>query len=280
MSGAPAPRRSAARYWAGVGITIAAILSQYVVPQQIPAARFLYDHLAGDLFVVYGVPILAFAGLVGIDPLRGWRARMGRATWEGLRWFGGLAILGILVGIGLAIVYAVLDPSALALLNRPNPDLTAAQGDPWLFVALSFLVGACEETIFRGWIYGGAPDRPTRWWGAATWTSVVFAGVHLYYGTTYGAAAPLIFPSLFLLGFAFAAAYEFAGGNLVVPAVLHGAYDASAYLTIVNRIAGNALRYGLILLGGLIALIEYLRSSAGTAPPPAALPAPSPPGPA
>jgi len=272
-------RRSPGRYWAGVAITVAAILSQYVVPEAFPPARVLYYRLAGDLFVVYGIPILAFAVLVGLEPLRGWRARLGTATWEGLRWFGALAILGILVSIGLAIVYAVVDPAALQLLSRPNPDLTAAQGDPWFFVALSFLVGACEETIFRGWIYGAAPDRPTRWWGAATWTSVVFAGVHLYYGTTYGAAAPLIFPSLFLLGFAFAATYEFSGGNLVVPAVLHGVYDASAYLTLVSSIAGNLLRYGVILLGGVIALIEYLRPTAGAAPPPAGVPAPVPPGP-
>jgi membrane protease YdiL (CAAX protease family) len=273
VSAPPAsPHPNPLRYWLGVAITIAAILSQYAVPQSFAPARFLYDHLAGDLFVVYGIPILAFALLVGIDPLRGWRARLGRASWEGLRWFGALAILGILVGIGLAIVYAILDPSALNLLSRPNPDLTAAQGDPWFFVALSFLVGACEETIFRGWIYGAAPDRRARWWGAATWTSVVFAGVHLYYGTTYGAAAPLIFPSLFLLGFAFAATYEFAGGNLVVPALLHGAYDAAAYLTLVNQVAGNAVRYGLILLGGLIALIEYLRPSAAPPSPSASLP--------
>lgn len=258
-AGAAGP--SPVRYWAGVAITVGAVLSQYAVPQHVPAARLLYGTLAGDLLVVYGLPIVAFALLVGVDPLRGWRARPGRATWEGLRWFGALAILGIVISILLAILYALLDPSALQLLSRPNPDLTAAQSDPWLFVGLSFGVGACEETIFRGWIYGAAPGRGTGWWVPATWTSVVFAGVHLYYGTTYGAAAPLIFPSLFLLGFAFAATYELAGGNLVVPALLHGVYDASAYLGLVNRFAGDGLRYGLILTGGAIALVQFLRPS-------------------
>jgi membrane protease YdiL (CAAX protease family) len=254
---------SLGRYFTGVAITVLAIVSQYVVPQNIPGTRVLYGNLPGDLFVVYGIPVLAFAFLVGKAPLRDWSKRMSLATWEGLRWYGLLALLALVVVIGLAEIYRVVDPAALKLLNRPNPALTQAEGDPWFFVGFSFVIGAFEETIFRGWIFGYWRDRPGPWFVPATWTSVVFAGVHLYYGTTYGPAAPLIFPTLFLMGFALAAAYRFSGGNLVVPSLLHGANDATAFLTLVNLDVGLILHYGVILVGAVIGLVHYLRPSGG-----------------
>ena len=261
-SAAP-PSRPAAlrRYWAAVTVTVLAILSQYFVPPLLPASRILYGNLPGDLFVVYGLPVLAFAWLVGGAPLRDWRSRMGLATWEGLRWYGLLFLLAVLVTIALEFVYAAVDPAALGLLNRPNPVLEQARGNPWFYVGFSFVIGAFEETIFRGWIFGYWRDRSTGWIAPATWTSVLFAGVHLYYGTTYGAASPLIFPTLFFMGFAFAATYRFSGGNLVVPALLHGASDASAFLTLVLPSIGIALRYLVVLVGAIIGLIAYLRPS-------------------
>ena len=250
-------------------ITVVAILSQYVVPETVPATRVLYGSLPGDLFVIYGIPVIAFALLVGAAPLRNWKDRLGLATWEGLRWFGLLSLLAIVVLVVLEIVYQVVDPGALGLLNRPNPDLQAAKADPWFWVGFSFVIGAFEETIFRGWIFGYWRDRPGSWLVPATWTSAVFAGVHLYYATTYGAAAPLLFPSLFLTGFALAATYRFSGGNLVVPALLHGATDAAAFLTVIpqgwGEIAGLGIRYGIIGVGALIGLIEYLRKEGARA---------------
>lgn len=274
---APSPDHgpaSLARYGAGVGITVLAVVSQYFVPQTVAASRFLYDNLPGDLFVVYGIPVLAFAALVGTRPLRDWRQRMGVAGWEGLRWYGGLSVLALAIVIVMAEIYAVVDPSALGLLNRPNPALQQATGDPWFFVGFSFVVGAFEETIFRGWIFGYWRDRPGSWFVPATWTSVVFAAVHLYYGTTYGAAYPLIFPSLFLTGFAFAATYRFSGGNLVVPALLHGANDASAFLTLISSEVGLALHYLLIGVGAIIALVHYAMGSGR--PPAPVVPSPRP----
>jgi membrane protease YdiL (CAAX protease family) len=259
----PTVPASLGRYFSGVAITVGAVLSQYVVPQTTPGAVVLYGNLPGDLFVVYGVPVLAFAFLVGGAPLRDWSQRMKLATWEGLRWYGLLALLALLIVIGLTVVYEVVDPAALNLLNRPNPALTQASGDPWFFVGFSFVIGAVEETIFRGWIFGYWRDRPGSWFVPATWTSGVFAGVHLYYGTTYGLAAPLIFPTLFLMGFALAAAYRFSGGNLVVPSLLHGANDATAFLTLVNVEVGVVLHYLIILAGAVIGLVHYLSPSGG-----------------
>jgi len=254
-----APPASLTRYFTGVVITVVAIYSQYFVPQQFPAAEVVYGNLAGDVFVVYGIPVIAFVLLVGPGPLRDWRQRMGLATWQGLRFYGLLTLLGLLVVIMLTIVYAFIDPAALQLLSRPNPVLEQAKGNPWFFVGFSFVAGAFEETIFRGFFFGYWRDRPGPWFTPAVWTSVAFAAVHLYYATTYGIAAPLLFPSLFLLGFAFAATYRYSGGNLVIPAVLHGAHDAAAFLTLISPLVGYVALYGVVLVGALIGLIEYVR---------------------
>jgi len=260
--GSPSPASAPAplgRYFLGVFVTVFAILSQYFVPEWFPGTDLLYGNLPGDVFIVYGVPVVAFALLVGRGPLRDWGHRMGLATWHGLRFYGLLTLLGLLVVLVLTVVYEVIDPGALQLLNRPNPALEQAKGNPWFFVGFSFVVGAFEETIFRGFIFGYWRDRPGPWMVPAVWTSVVFAGVHLYYGTTYGAAAPLIFPSLFLLGFAFAATYRFSRGNLVVPAALHGAHDAASFLTLISEEWGLICLYSVVLVGALIGLIHYLR---------------------
>ena len=261
---APAPL---ARYFLGVFVTVFVILSQYFVPERFPATDVLYGNLPGDLFIVYGIPVIAFALLVGRAPLRDWGKRMGSATWHGLRFYGLLTLLGLLVVLVLTIVYEVIDPAALHLLNRPNPALQQASGNPWFFVGFSFVIGAFEETIFRGFIFGYWRDRGGSWTVPAVWTSVVFAGVHLYYGTTYGAAAPLIFPGLFLLGFAFAATYRYSRGNLVVPAALHGAHDAAAFLTLISEEWGLICLYSVVLVGALIGLVHYLlREPAGATP--------------
>jgi membrane protease YdiL (CAAX protease family) len=251
------------RYSVGVVVTVFVILSQYFLPQTVAAVRPLYTSLVGDLFVVYGIPVIAFSILVGAGPLRAWARNLKVATLEGLSWYGVLSVVGILVLVVMTIAYEVLDPGALQLLTRQNPALTQAAGDPWFWVGFSFVIGAFEETIFRGWIYGFWRGRGANWITPAVATSVLFAGVHLYYGTTYGAAAPLIFPTLFLLGLAFAATYQLSGGNLLVVALLHGAYDASAFAQLINVDLGLILRYGLIFVGLVIAAIRYFRSDAG-----------------
>jgi membrane protease YdiL (CAAX protease family) len=261
----------AGRYAAGVAITIVAVLSQYFVPELWPASLVVYGSLLGDVLVVYGVPIAAFALLVGAAPLRRWRASLGTAAWEGLRWYGLLSLLALGVVLVLTVVYEVVDPAALKLLSRLNPVARAASGDPWFYVAFSFPAGACEEVIFRGWWFGAWRTRGRGWLGPATWTSAVFAAVHVYYGTTYGVAAPLVYPVLFLLGFALAATYQFSGGNLLVPALLHGEYDASAFLALISEEAGLIARYVPVLVGAVVGLVQYLRPeppSSGPGPPP------------
>ncbi len=254
----PPDRRELLRYAVGIVVVVAAITSQYVVPVLWAPSRLVYDNLAGDVAVVYGIPIVAFALLVGAAPLRTWSSRPRQAAVEGPGWYGVMGLLAFLVTLVLAIVYEVVDPHALQLLDRPNPALRAAAGDPWFFVGFSFVVGAFEETIFRGWIFGFWRGRTASWLPPAILSSALFAGLHIYYGTTYGIAAPLIFPTLFLIGFAFAATYRSTGGNLVAPAALHGANDAAAYLTLISLTAGTDLHWGLLLGGALVGLVGTL----------------------
>ncbi len=268
--GPPPPRVGLGPYLAAVAVTVAAILSQYVVPQHVPATRPVYGSLVGDLLVVYGVPILAFAVLVGAAPLARAVGSMGKASVEGLRWYGVMGLAALLLTLALAVLYLIVDPSAIGRLSAPNPDIEAAKGDPWFWVGFSFVIGIVEETIFRGWIYGywiarGSP----RWLAHAIWTSALFAVVHLYYATTYGPAVGLFVPTLFLAGLGFAFAYRWSGGNLLVIGLLHGLFDSSAFLYLISPTAGDLLRY-LPIVAGLAVAASLRRPSAPSPPRPGA----------
>jgi membrane protease YdiL (CAAX protease family) len=271
----PAPSASAsshrlgspALYAVALVVTVFSVLSQYFVPGAIPAVRPLYANFLGDLFIVYGVPILVFAVLVGGRPLAGFVENSGRATVQGLAWYGTLSLLAIVVEIAMTIVYLIVDPAALNLLKNTTPVIQAAASNPWFWIAFSFVIGLVEEVIFRGWIFGyWLAKDPGHWAWHAAWTSALFAGVHLYYGQTYGVAAPLIFPSLFFLGFAFAAAMRASGGNVLVVGILHGVNDAVAFYSLVSNNQALALHYGIVFLGAAIAVVLFLRSRKAASP--------------
>lgn len=247
-------------YLIATAVTLLAIYSQYFVPELVPASRVVYGGLLGDVAVVYLLPVVVFALLVGGAPLRHFRTGMRRATWEGLRWYGLLSLLALGVTVVLGAIYQAVDPSALGLLNQPNPELVAAARNPWFYIGFSFVAGAFEELLFRGWIFGFWLGRSESWLAPAIASSALFALVHLYYASTYTVAAPLIFPTLFFLGFAFAGAVRASGGNLVIVALLHGATDAIAFYSLLNEPAALGLHYGLILVGALIGLLVYLQS--------------------
>jgi membrane protease YdiL (CAAX protease family) len=245
------------------------VLSQYFVPQLLPAVRPAYASFPGGLLIVYGIPIVACLLLIGTRPLDRAARRLGASFPPAIGWYGVLSLLGLLVAVFLVIAYEALDPGALDLLNRPNPAIQSASSNPWFWIAFSFVIGVVEEAIFRGWIFGYwiARGSPNLGWHAV-WTSALFAGVHLYYGITYAAASPIAYSQLFLLGLAFALAVRASRGNLVWVALLHGANDATAFTTILNPTAAIALHYGVVLFGGLVALLLYLRGRREATPPP------------
>jgi membrane protease YdiL (CAAX protease family) len=257
----PGGIRANVRYLAAVAITVLAIASQYFVPQAIPALVPLYTSLWSGVLIVYGIPIVAFLVLVGAGPLQGWRDQMLEAGIHGLRWYGVLSLLAIFLAVLVVIVLTAIGENPVSTLQRETPVIQAAITDPWFWVAFSFVIGAVEETIFRGWIYGYWRSRPDGGgWTAVIGTSLLFAGVHAYYATTYGPVAIIAFLELFLIGTAFAQTVRMSGGNLVIVALLHGANDATAFYTLVNPAGGTGLHLAIILIGALIALILYLRT--------------------
>jgi membrane protease YdiL (CAAX protease family) len=259
---------STSHYALAVGITVFVILSQYFLPQGVPALRPLYANLAGSLAIIYGIPVLSFALLVGVRPLDRFATRLVPSFGPAIAWYGALSVFSLGILISLAVLYEALDPSALQLLSRMNPVLVSAMSDPWFWIGFSFVIGAVEEAIFRGWIFGYwiARGSPNLWWHAV-WTSALFAALHLYYGATYLAAAPFSYSELFLLGLAFSLAVRASRGNLVWVALLHGATDATAFLTLVSMPGADLLHYGVIFAGFGVAIVLYLRSTDRSPPP-------------
>jgi len=254
-------------YAAAVAIAVLAILSQYFLPPLVPAVQPVYSTLVTGLLVVYGVPIVAFVLLVGVAPLRRFFSNPGSAAVEGLRWYGAMSILGLIAAFAIVAVLAAVDPSALSQLTKLSPPLVQAESDPWFWVAFSFVIGIVEETIFRGWVFGYWLLRnPSRWFVPAVGTSLLFAGVHLYYGRTYGFASGVAFAELFFAGLGFAFAVRYSRGNLLVVGLLHGAHDALSFSTLVWKPDGMDLFYLLILAGAIVFVLVALRANTGGRP--------------
>jgi membrane protease YdiL (CAAX protease family) len=255
-------------YSLAVLVTAFAVLSQYFLPQRVPALHPIYGSFVGSLGVVYGVPALAFFVLVGGRPLSRYFSEPGRAATEGLRWFGLIFVLSLAVLFALTLVYLLVDPAALRLLNRPNPVIQAARSDPGFWIAFSFVVGFVEESLFRGWIFGYWLARGSRAWiGPAVLSSLLFAAVHLYYGVTYQAAAAFAFAQLFLLGMAFSVGMRYGRGAVFMVALLHGTYDAAGFLTLVSVRASLSLEYGVVAIGLILAALRYFQQRAAAPPP-------------
>jgi membrane protease YdiL (CAAX protease family) len=247
---------SLAAYFAAVVITVVAILSQYFLPALDPAVQPVYSTLSTGLLIVYGIPILAFRLLVGLQPLRRFFANTGSAVVEGLRWYGAMSILGLLAAFTIVAILAAIDPSAVAQLSKLSPPLIAAESDPWFWVGFSFVIGLVEETIFRGWIFGyWLLKKPSQWFAHAVWTSALFASMHLYYGSTYGFASGVAFAELFFAGLGFAFAVRYSKGNLLIVGLLHGAHDALSFSTLVWKPYGEDVYYLLILAGAIVFLV-------------------------
>jgi membrane protease YdiL (CAAX protease family) len=94
------------------------------------------------------------------------------------------------------------------------------------------------------------------WVSLAVVTSVMFGLVHGYYVVTYGAASVIPFISLVTFGIAMALTYYWSKGNILIPAVLHGLYDATGFLGIATTVnIGLAARSILIFIGVVFAHI-------------------------
>lgn len=145
-----------------------------------------------------------------------------------------VTVIGTLALLGLLFVASTII-SSLGLESAQNQIVTIGQQNPEVFlllVPLSFLiVGPGEELLFRGLVQGTLREtlHPAR---AIVLASALFASIHLFSLT--GEGKIVYIGIAFVLALVLGATYEYTG-NLTVPAVIHGAYNAvqfaGAYIT-------------------------------------------------
>jgi membrane protease YdiL (CAAX protease family) len=213
-------------YLIGLIVICFSIFSQYIIGDLSAIAQII---------VVYGIPVITVSLLWGKSIIRHANNHFFSAIKFGLGMFGAFMDLAIIVTVVILIALLALDPAAIDLLNRPNPLLQIPPEAAWTMVLMSFLVvGPVEEYLFRGFVFGGmlAIFKNRHWLVLAFASSVLFAAVHLYYGLVYGVASLVLFTNLVAFGMATAVTYYLSGGNLLIPTLIHGAYDATGFLTV------------------------------------------------
>jgi membrane protease YdiL (CAAX protease family) len=225
---------------------------QYVIPGL---------NFVSAVLLVYGIPILVTGLISGRAIVRRALNQTLNAVKYGLGYFGAFTALSILVGIFIVFLLSILNPAAVNLLQKPNPVLQVSPGVAWLMVGVSFLlVGPAEEYLFRGFVFGGLLSffKNRHWLSVALASAIFFASVHMYYAVVYGVASLVQFVDLAAFGMAMAATYYISGGNLIVPALIHGAYDATAFIGVATSASiGNQLRELMIFIGVFVAVAIF-----------------------
>jgi hypothetical protein len=236
-------------YLVGLCILFASAYSQYLIED--------FNPILG-IIIIYGVPLLATSLLWGSEIIRKAFSRRFTAVKFDLGFFGAFTILGVLVSTVILLIMVALDPTALNLLDRPNPVLQVESELAWLMAWFSLLVvGPVEEYIFTGFVYGGLLNlfKDRHWLSLAFISSTLFAAIHLYYAVVYEIASIVLFTNLMAFGMAMAATYYLSGGNLLVPAIIHGAYDAMGFVGVATSLdLGILLRGSMILMGLIVAV--------------------------
>lgn len=158
------------------------------------------------------------------------RDRLPIAAQLGLRRFGwkglGLALLGLLIYFGVAILFAnlIAEPDQEDLAR----DLGSDQGVAGTIVAGVSIIGVAplvEELFFRGFVYGGLRQSIPSW-AALLLSGLLFGSLHLAAGNI---AVGIV---LSILGVILAALYEYTG-SLGPPILVHMVNNAFAFSTLV-----------------------------------------------
>ncbi|WP_338740314.1 CPBP family intramembrane glutamic endopeptidase [Haloplanus salilacus] len=162
-------------------------------------------------------------------------------------------VLIVVVGYAAAFVAAVTGALVVSVTGAPageNQVAEFASADPtvllWLVPASILLIGPGEELLFRGIVQGRLRETFDAVPGVVL-ASALFAGVH-YVALTGGAGGRLVTVTvLFFPALVFGGVYELTD-NLVVPSLVHGAYNATlfafAYLAIRLSETGGLPREG------------------------------------
>lgn len=236
------------QYLVGLAVIFMTSYSQYLIPGVGPITSAL---------MVYGVSIVAVSVLSRTLIVRRAFINSALALKLGLALFGLFSLFGGMLATAATYLILAFDPSAANLLNRPLPILHISHNFAWIMVGASiFVIGPAEEYIFRGFVYGFLLNlfKGRHWFSLALISSLLFASVHLYYALVYGIASIIPFIDVAAIGMAMAITYYLSGGNLFIPALIHGAFDASGFIGVaVSPHVGLALRALLTLTGLVIA---------------------------
>lgn len=177
-------------------------------------------------------------------------ARFLTFRWPSLRelglafggWVGALAAL-IVIGALLQATNAPTASNQIANYGLEHPEVLL------LLIPLSFLlVGPGEELLFRGVVQGTLRERfgPVP---AVLLASLIFASVHFTSLSGAVAGRVVTIAALFVISLFLGALYEYTE-NLTVPALVHGAYNATQFLILYVSIAyGDQLQNAAALLG-------------------------------
>jgi membrane protease YdiL (CAAX protease family) len=239
-------------YIVGLLVIFASSYSQYLVSG---------ISLVAGAFLVYGVSILAISAIYGKSILRRALRHTSTALRLGLGFFGIFTLLGTGASLLIVVILLRLDPVALNLLQKPVPVLHVSPELAWIMVWASLIVvGPCEELIFRGFVFGGLLSLfgTRHWLILACLSSVLFAAVHLYYALTYGVASLIPFVDIIAIGMALAITYYRSGGNLLIPALIHGVYDATGFMAVAVSPRVGLLLRGMLMLVGVIAAVMMI----------------------
>jgi membrane protease YdiL (CAAX protease family) len=156
---------------------------------------------------------------------------------EGWIYTGAGYVLAFVTAISMIVIVVFL----LGLTPAQNRAGELGQQDPRIFlvlIGLAFvLIGPGEELLFRGIIQSRLRETFSAPVGLALATAI-FAAAHAgsLSGPTSGIALTIIL--LFFPGLVFAIVYE-KTDNIVVPALIHGAYNATLFaLAYISTVAG------------------------------------------
>ncbi|WP_440008012.1 lysostaphin resistance A-like protein [Halomicrococcus sp. SG-WS-1] len=217
--------------------------------------------VAGLVLAAAGVPVLDSPSLlIGLSVVMGQGVGFGlfallylRYTGRGLSYVKArvptLRDLGWTVG-GFVVFYSGLVAvsvllSSLGIQSAQNEITQIGEQDPTVFLILIplslLLIGPGEELLYRAVVQERLREAYGRWVAIAV-ASLIFALVHVF-SLQGGAGGKLAYLAiLFVLSPILGAAYEYTR-NLVVPAVIHGLFNAVqfglAYLTMTGQMPGT-----------------------------------------
>lgn len=242
------------KYLMGATIIISCVTSQYVFN----AKDFLHQ-----IILVYIAPSTLILLLDGKRIILNAHKNLKAALKYGLGYFGIFSAAGFALAFILIITIFALDPNSQQIINRPNPLLNISPEFAWYMVFFSFIiVGPFEEFLFRGFMFGALKEMLGKfhWMYSALISSFLFTIIHFYYYLIFGNIALIQFSQLMMFSIGMCGAYHMSGGNLIIPALLHGALDATSFLMIAvpNFLIGLNLKILLILLGVFVGIFSII----------------------